>query len=429
MAPPPFRRHPLTILPFLLLLPLLAAAEKVLEDGYAVTTVADLNHLPPPSAGPGQGLHPYALAPRPRAGDLVVLDSAGSAIYTLPILSPGEPRMLAGRGGGEAGYSDGGPGVAAFDRPRSFAVDAADNVYVADRIHGAVRKVAPSGFTTTIAGGLSSGHGHRDGPAQNATFSPDFELVYAPKICALLVTDRGNRLIRQINLKPEDCAHETHSGLGATSVSIIAVLCALLGSVIGFLARHFYPVHEISINRFFSRIQKKYKRTQRKATLISFCDIRSAIANSTFNACLLKLVRVSLGYLTVVFPSVRLERGVTRKHSRHIKRGTAPTTSLHNSSLAPAELLGDLISFGGGTGEKEDNGMPCGGSVNSQENKTPSFDGDLMELLCTPQGNHKKIDHMIETNLSDFSNREECRSLTVSSGVSRRMLHGDNKVL
>lgn len=33
------------------------------------------------------------------------------------------------------------------------------------------------------------------------------------------------------------------TGLGTTSVSIIAVLCALLGSVIGFSVRHFYPAH------------------------------------------------------------------------------------------------------------------------------------------------------------------------------------------
>ena len=68
------------------------------------------------------------------------------------------------------------------------------------------------GYTTTVAGGLSSGPGHRDGLAQNATFSADFELVYVPKICALLVADRGNRMVRQINLKPEDCAHEKQSG-------------------------------------------------------------------------------------------------------------------------------------------------------------------------------------------------------------------------
>jgi len=129
MAPPPAGR-PLALF-LLILLPLLAAADPVLEDGYAVTTFSDLNPLP--ASGP----HPYAVLPRPRAGDLLLLDSAGAALYTLALPSaPGEPpRGLA----------------AAFDRPRSVAVDAADNVYVADRarvaghLHGVVRKVAPDG--------------------------------------------------------------------------------------------------------------------------------------------------------------------------------------------------------------------------------------------------------------------------------------------
>lgn len=152
-----------------------------------------------------------------------------------------------------------------------------------------------------------------------------------------------------------------------------------------------------------------------------------------FYALLLKLVRVCLGYLTVVFPSVRLEWGVPHRRSRLAKlhkTGTAPSTGLHNKTLAPAELLGDLISFGGGTGEKEDNGMTCGVSVNSQGNKAPSFDSDLMELLNTPQDNRKKVDHMIEANLSDFSSQGECHGLTVNTyNVSRRRLHGDSKVI
>jgi hypothetical protein len=102
--PFPHRHHP-TLLPFLfllLLLPLLSAADHILEDGYTVTTAADLNRLPPVSAGPA--LHPYALLPRPRAGDLVVLDSAGSALYTLALGGGGaEPRRLAAGGGGTGG--------------------------------------------------------------------------------------------------------------------------------------------------------------------------------------------------------------------------------------------------------------------------------------------------------------------------------------
>lgn len=125
--------HPRVLL--LLILPLLAAAGPVLEDGYTVTTVADFNTRPP--APSSSGPHPYALLPRPRAGDLVLLDSAGSALYALALPVPagghGDPRRLAG------GASS------AFDRPRSIAVDGADNVYVADRARGAIRKVAPSG--------------------------------------------------------------------------------------------------------------------------------------------------------------------------------------------------------------------------------------------------------------------------------------------
>jgi hypothetical protein len=133
---------PLALLTLTLSLALaLASAGLVLDDGYTVTTAADLNH--PVSAAP----HPYALLPRPRAGDLVLLDSAASALYTLalPLSGGAAARSLAGGGGGPAGFADGEPRDAAFDRPRSLAVDHADNVYVADRINGAVRKIAPSG--------------------------------------------------------------------------------------------------------------------------------------------------------------------------------------------------------------------------------------------------------------------------------------------
>lgn len=64
---------------------------------------------------------------------------------------------------------------------------------------------------TTIAGGFSK-TGNTDGPAQNATFSNDFELSFVPGKCALLVSDHGTQLIRQISLKEEDCTLGSKSG-------------------------------------------------------------------------------------------------------------------------------------------------------------------------------------------------------------------------
>lgn len=132
-----------------------------------------------------------------------------------------------------------------------------------------------------------------------------------------------------------------------------------------------------------------------------------------------------------MFPSVRLEQGVPcrRSHLAKVyKTGTAPSTGRHKKTLMSTELLGDLISFGGGI--NEDSGMACVGSVNSQGNKAISFDNDLVELLYTPWDTRKKVDHMIEANLSDFSSQGDCDGQTVNSyNVSRRKLHGKSKVM
>lgn len=54
---------------------------------------------------------------------------------------------------------------------------------------------------TTVAGGYSQKPGHEDGPARNASFSDDFELTFIPESCALMISDHGSKLLRQINLK------------------------------------------------------------------------------------------------------------------------------------------------------------------------------------------------------------------------------------
>ncbi|KAG5540212.1 hypothetical protein RHGRI_020438 [Rhododendron griersonianum] len=94
-------------------------------------------------------------------------------------------------------FSDGDLAAAMFNRLKSFAVDLKGDVYVTDKGNLAIRKISKSG--------------HADGPGRNASFSPDFELAFIPKRCALMICDHGHKLVRQINLKSEDCARGSHS--------------------------------------------------------------------------------------------------------------------------------------------------------------------------------------------------------------------------
>lgn len=65
---------------------------------------------------------------------------------------------------------------------------------------------------TTIAGGKSGRGGHVDGPSEDARFSNDFDVVYIGSSCSLLVIDRGNQAIREIQLPFDDCAYQYGSG-------------------------------------------------------------------------------------------------------------------------------------------------------------------------------------------------------------------------
>lgn len=77
---------------------------------------------------------------------------------------------------------------------------------------------------TTIAGGKwGQLGGHVDGPSEDAKFSNDFDVIYARSSCSLLVVDRGNQAIREIQLHHDDCTtYEDDSSLhlGITRPSI-----------------------------------------------------------------------------------------------------------------------------------------------------------------------------------------------------------------
>nr|KYP48794.1 hypothetical protein KK1_029523 [Cajanus cajan] len=174
------------------------------ESGYSVETVFDGSKL---------GIEPYAVEVLPN-GELLILDSANSNIYrissSLSLYS--RPKLVAGSAEGYSGHVDGKLREARMNHPKGITVDDRGNIYVADTTNMAIRKIGDSGVTTIAGGKWSRGGGHVDGPSEEAKFSDDFDVVYVGSSCSLLVIDRGNRAIREIQLHFDDCAYQYGSG-------------------------------------------------------------------------------------------------------------------------------------------------------------------------------------------------------------------------
>ncbi|KAL9254984.1 hypothetical protein AKJ16_DCAP16770 [Drosera capensis] len=174
------------------------------EGGYTVETVFDGSKL---------GIEPYSIEVLPN-GELLILDSANSNLYrissSLSLYS--RPKLVAGSAEGYSGHVDGKHREARLNHPKGIAVDDRGNIYVADTMNMVIRKISDAGVTTIAGGKWSSGGGHVDGPSDEAKFSSDFDVVYIGSSCSLLVNDRGNRAIREIQLHFDDCAYQYESG-------------------------------------------------------------------------------------------------------------------------------------------------------------------------------------------------------------------------
>jgi hypothetical protein len=100
-------------------------------------------------------------------GNLIVADSGN---HTIRRISPnGTVTTLAGMAG-ESGGADGAAGSARFNLPTGLAIDAAGNLFVADTNNNVIRKIAPGGTVTTVAGRLGF-LGVADGPVNVAGFN------------------------------------------------------------------------------------------------------------------------------------------------------------------------------------------------------------------------------------------------------------------
>jgi sugar lactone lactonase YvrE len=127
------------------------------------------------------------------AGTVYVADLINATIRK--ITPAGMVTTLAGVAG-SLGFADGMGASARFSWPNGLAFDGAGNLYVADSHNGLIRKVAPSGEVTSVAGVLGS-FGPGDGPAAQAHFSlPGYLAVDSAGV--IYVADGGNCLIRKI---------------------------------------------------------------------------------------------------------------------------------------------------------------------------------------------------------------------------------------
>ncbi len=146
------------------------------------------------SAAAAQLNLPYGVA-ADAAGYVYVADYGNSVVRRI---SPdGAIRTYAGNG--QAGYSgDGGQATSArILSPRNVAVDAAGNLYISEFGGHHVRKVAPNGVITTVAGTGIAGYSGDGGPATAAQLHSPAGLAL-DRYGALYIADSGNGCVRVV---------------------------------------------------------------------------------------------------------------------------------------------------------------------------------------------------------------------------------------
>lgn len=124
-------------------------------------------------------------------GTLYVADTGNDAIRRVD--ARGTVTTVAGGNG--PGYLDGRGRDARFNGPVGVAVGEHGDIYVADTYNHRIRRIAPDGTVTTVAG--SGAPGLQDGPGLNARFDTPCALAVGVD-GSLWVADTGNRAIRRI---------------------------------------------------------------------------------------------------------------------------------------------------------------------------------------------------------------------------------------
>jgi DNA-binding beta-propeller fold protein YncE len=106
-------------------------------------------------------------------------------------------------GNGEGAYKgDGGPAVdASLNRPHEVRLDAAGNIFVAERDNHVIRRIdASTKRISTLAGTGEAGYGGDGGPAAQAQLRQPHSIAF-DRDGSLLICDIGNNRVRRVNMK------------------------------------------------------------------------------------------------------------------------------------------------------------------------------------------------------------------------------------
>ncbi len=172
-------------------------AIRQIAPGAVVTTVAGTLTWYNSGSVDGTGS-----AARFRYPDRVAVDGTGnlyvsdSGNHTIRKIAPGGVVTTLAGTAGTAGNIDGTGSFARFNDPTGISIDGLGNIYVADTGNGTIRKITQAGVVTTLAG-TAGVTGAADGTGPAASFN-HLQDVAVDTAGNLFVADSGNNTIRMI---------------------------------------------------------------------------------------------------------------------------------------------------------------------------------------------------------------------------------------